>query len=168
MKNIIKPENVITTDEKKEIADKLKEEFEKLEQGTSETGVQEHEDYDWELTPAEELTMHISGDLAYTTADRFSEMVEGMEIDYIKRIIVRIRNSNYKTAVRMIQAMFLIKGYEDAALSLDLLMACEEYNDEVYEWFIDDLFETDFFEWFLTDMCLKKAYEGSCLSACLS
>ena len=168
MKNIIKPKDVITTDKKKEIADKLEEEYSKIEMALSDFESKGEGDDECELTPVEELSARIATELAGMTEERFSDMVEGMEIDSIRRIILRIRNSSYKTAVRMLQAMLLVKGYEETALLLDLLLICEEYNDEIYEWFIDELFETEMFEWFLTDICLKNAYETPCLSVSLS
>ena len=163
MKNIIKLVDVIAQEEEREEADKLSEAFSNDEERGS-----DQECDDWNLTPAEELSLRISTDLADMTAARFSEMVEGMEIDYIESIVRRLNHTNHKTAVRMIQGMFLIKGYEDAALSLDFLMACQEHVDEIYDWFIEDLFETRFFEWFLTEACIKDSYASNCLSACLS
>lgn len=168
MKGIFKFNDVITTDEKEEIADKLREEFYRIEQDAVDVETEVQEDDDWELTPVDEMSMAISAELANMTTERFDEMIDGMSIDFIKEIIARLRSSYYKTAVRMIQAMFLINGYEDAVKALDLLMVFEKYNEDIYECFIIDLFDTDLFEWFLTDMCIHDNCEQSCASAGLS
>lgn len=168
MKGIFKFNDVITTDEKEEIADKLREEFYRIEQDAVDVETEVQEDDDWGITPVDEMSMAISAELANMTAERFDEMIDGMSFDVIKEIIARLRSSYYKTAVRMIQAMFLVNGYEDAVKALDLLTIFEKYNEDIYECFIVDLFDTDLFEWFLTDMCIHDNCEQSCASAGLS
>ena len=156
MKNIIKGMNVNAKDEDKEIADKLRNEFYLAEQDEGEVVSEDSDEDIWELTPVEELSMNITLELAFAAADSFSEMVDGMEIALIESIIRRLKFSNCKTAVRMLQAMFLVKGYKDTARIMDILTTCEEYDGDIYEYFMDDLFETDVFEWFLADMRIKQ------------
>ena len=156
MKNIIKGMNVNAKDEDKEIADKLRSEFYLAEQSGDEAAADDIDEDFWELTPAEELSMHISLELAFAAADSFSDMVDGMEVELIESIIRRLKFSDHKTAVRMLQAMFLVKGYKDTARIMDILMSCEEYDEDIYEYFMDDLFESDVFEWFLADMRIKQ------------
>ena len=59
------------------------------------------------------------------------------------QFVARLDNSDSKTAVNMIQAVFLTHGMKHAAEELDILMDCEPYDDEVYNSFIDELFETE-------------------------
>ena len=155
MKNIIKCMIINAKDGEKKIADMLRNDLYVTEQIENEATVGKSDEDIWELTPAEELSMQISFELAFIAADSFSEMVDGMEIELIESIIRRLKFSDYKTAVRMLQAMFLVKGYKDTAHALDILMFCEEHDKEVYECFMDHLFETDVFEWFQADMRLK-------------
>lgn len=156
MKNIIKCMNVTAEDEDKEIADKLRNDFYLADQVEDEAESDDCDEGIWELTPVEELSMHITLELAFAVADSFSEMVDGMEVESIESIIRRLKYSDCKTAVRMLQAMFLIKGYKDTARIMDILMSCEEYDGNIYEYFMDDLFETDVFEWFLADIRIKQ------------
>ena len=156
MKNIIKGMNVNAKDEDKEIADKLRSEFYLAEQSEDKAAADDIDEDIWELTPVEELSMHISLELAFAAADSFSDMVDGMEVELIESIIRRLKFSDHKTAVRMLQAMFLVKGYKDTVRIMDILTSCEEHDGDIYEYFMDDLFESDVFEWFLADMRIKQ------------
>ena len=108
MKNIIKCMIVTAEDEEKEIADMLRNDLYVTGQIENEATAGESDEDIWELTPAEELSMKISFELAFIAADSFSEMVDGMEIELIESIIRRLKFSDYKTAVRMLQTMFVL------------------------------------------------------------
>jgi hypothetical protein len=77
---------------------------------------------------------------------------------------MRIEISDYKTAVRMLQALFLAKGMVHAAEELDILDNCEEYDSDAYFIFVDSLFDTDIFDWYsienLFDEFRKDEPEG--------
>lgn len=70
-------------------------------------------------------------------------IIEEGDHESAKHLVIRFENSDSRTLVRMIQAVFLAHGMEHAAEELDILMDCEPYDDEVYNSFIDELFETE-------------------------
>ena len=112
--------------------------------------------------------MWYAGYLSELTSERFAAMVDGMEVDTIKQIVGRLNGAGHEEAVRMMQAMFLISGMEYAAEDLDILSFIEDFDECVYDFFINDIFSMDFFDWFLTEMCLEKAYKPACLPPILS
>ena len=167
MKVIKKDKDVIAKEEERKEADKLNEEF-------YNTGIPEEmtddasDESEWELSPVEDMSIQIAGYLSDLTSERFAAMVDGMEVDTIKQIVGRLNGAGHEEAVRMMQAMFLISGMEYAAEDLDILSFIEDFDECVYDFFIDDIFSTDFFDWFLTEMCLEKAYKPACLPPILS
>lgn len=167
MKAIKKDKDVIAKEEERKEADKLNEEFYNLEPPEGEPD-EIMEGPDWELSPIDDMSIQITGYLADLTSERFAEMADGMDADTIKQIIRRLNGADHETGVRMLQAMFLIRGMEYAAEDLDILSIIEDFDEGVYDFFIDDLIDTDFFEWFLTEICLENAYKPACLPAILS
>lgn len=167
MKVIKKDKDVIAKEEERKEADKLNEEF-------YNTGIPEEmtddvsDESEWELSSVEDMSIQIAGYLSELTSERFAAMVDGMEVDTIKQIVGRLNGAGHEEAVRMMQAMFLISGMEYAAEDLDILSFIEDFDECVYDFFINDIFSTDFFDWFLTEMCLEKAYKPACLPPILS
>ena len=126
------------TEEEKKIVEELKEAIEKEEETAEED----------ELTPVEELSCRVAGHLAFMAAERFEPIADEMGMEAAKKIVMRIEISDYKTAVRMLQALFLAKGMVHAAEDLDILDNCEEYDSDAYFIFVDSLFDTDIFDWY--------------------
>ena len=94
-------------------------------------------------SPVEQLSTDIAAHLADVTAKRLHGILNGIRFDASLQLVARLDNSDSKTAVNMIQAVFLTHGMKHAAEELDILMDCEPYDDEVYNSFIDELFETE-------------------------
>ena len=111
-----------------------------------------------ELSPAEKLADH----LAAVTAERFSDMIDGMDMDIAKQIVGRLQQSDAEALVGMLKAMFLVKGRVHAAEELDLLGACEEYAESVYWRFHDTLFGQEVFEWFRIDHMIRNCSREDC------
>ena len=90
-------------------------EEEKLEQELS-MALEEHEQNEDEvetpdeLSPAGKLAYNIADHLAEVTAERFSEMIDGLDMDIAKQIVRRLQASDAEALVGMLQEMFLIKG----------------------------------------------------------
>ncbi len=63
-----------------------------------------------ELSPAGELAYNIADHLAEVTAERFSEMIDGLDMDIAKQIVRRLQASDAEALIGMLQEMFLIKG----------------------------------------------------------
>ena len=59
----------------------------------------------------------------------------------------------------MIQMMFMVSGMEHAAEDLDILGYCHKQTECSYDFFIDDLFQTDVFDWFLVDNWIDEGIE---------
>ena len=161
-----KDKDVITKEEEKKATDIINEEFNKIveeveapEVSDNDAEPEEVEVFDDDVTPLEQLAWSIGGFLADRTAERFSEMVSGMEIDLIKRIVHRLENSKPEQAVSMLQMMFMVSGMEHAAEDLDIIGFCNHYSDCSYDFFIDDLFQTDVFDWFLVDNWIEEGIE---------
>ena len=125
------------TEEEKKIVEELKEAIEKAEEAAED-----------ELTPVEELSCRVAGHLAFMAAERFEPIADEMGMEAAKKFVTRIEISDYKTAVRMLQAMFLAKGMVHAAEELDIMDHCEEYDNDAYFIFMDSLFDTDIFDWY--------------------
>ena len=165
MKNIIKFKDVITTDEKKEIADKLEEEYRKTKDMPPEDDAA---DNDVELTPIEELAELVINQVVCTAIRGFADMVNGMDIELTREIIRRMGYSNAETATRVLQAMFLITERTDEADMMDLIGICAEFYSDAYDFFVDELFDTEMFDWFFLERMLEETNAEPVLSICLS
>lgn len=137
MFNIKKGKEEDINEEEKKVAEKLKE----LREAADEPET-EQPDYSM-YSPVEQLSTDIAAHLAGVTAKRLHGILNGIRFDASLQLVARLDNSDSKTAVNMIQAVFLAHGMEHAAEELDILMDCEPYDDEVYNSFIDELFETE-------------------------
>ena len=115
-----------------------------------------------ELSPAEKLAYNIADHLATVTAERFSDMIDGMDMDIAKQIVGRLQQSDAEALVGMLKAMFLVKGRVHAAEELDLLGECEEYAESVYWRFHDTLFGQEVFEWFRIDHMIRNCSREDC------
>ncbi len=116
----------------------------------------------------EALMSKVIAFLAEKSADRFDYMADGMEMFVLKEIVYRMEHTDPETAVIMLQSMFMTKGLENAAVDLDILNIFSEYDADVYENFIDELFDTEIFNQFLVSNWLDEAFgkvgDRSCLS----
>lgn len=137
MFNIKKGKEEDIIEEEKKIAEKLKE----LTAASDGAGIRQPE-YS-QLSPVEQLSTDIAAHLANVTAKRLYGIINDIRFDASLQFVARLDNSDSKTAVNMIQAVFLTHGMKHAAEELDILMDCEPYDDEVYNAFIDELFETE-------------------------
>ena len=114
------------------------------------------------LSPAEKLAYNIADHLAAVTAERFSDMIDGMDMDIAKQIVGRLQQSDAEALVGMLKAMFLVKGRVHAAEELDILGECEEYAESVYWRFHDTLFGQEVFEWFRIDHMIQNCSREDC------
>lgn len=137
MFNIKKGKEEDTIEEEKKVAEKLKE-----LSAAADGGVTEQPDYSM-LSPVEQLSTDIAAHLANITAKRLYGIINDIRFDASLQFVARLDNSESRTAVSMIQAVFLTHGMKHAAEELDILMDCEPYDEEVYNSFIDELFETE-------------------------
>ena len=115
-----------------------------------------------EFSPAEKLAYNIADHLAEVTAERFSEMIDGLDMDIAKQIVRRLQASDAEALVGMLQEMFLIKGMAHAAEELDLLKECEEYEESIYWRFQDTLSDQDVFEWFRINSMIENCGDEEC------
>ncbi len=115
-----------------------------------------------ELSPAEKLAYNIADHLAAVTAERFSDMIDGMDMDIAKQIVGRLQQSDAEALVGMLKAMFLVKGRVHATEELDLLGECEEYAESVYWRFHDTLFGQEVFEWFRINHMIQNCSREDC------
>ena len=142
-------------------------EEEKMEQELSavlEKNQQKEDDIETsdELSPAGKLAYNIADCLAEATAERFSEMIDGVDMDTAKQIVRRLQASDAEALVGMLQEMFLIKGMVHAAEELDLLEECEEYEESIYWRFQDTLSDQDVFEWFRINSLIENCGDEEC------
>lgn len=168
MKNIIKPKDVITTDKKKEIADKLEEEYSKIEMALSEIDAADQKEDECELSPIQELTRRIMFHLSDVVGRSFREMAEGKDPRLVMQIMVRMRECECDTAVKMLQSAFYITGNLKAAEELDIVDICAEFDSDAYAVFIDELITVDMIDWNLKEVFLWVEHEEPCVSAVLS
>lgn len=142
-------------------------EEEKMEQELSaalEKNQQKEDDIETfdELSPAGKLAYNIADRLAEATAERFSEMIDGVDMDTAKQIVRRLQASDAEALVGMLQEMFLIKGMAHAAEELDLLKECEGYEESIYWRFQDTLSDQDVFEWFRINSMIENCGDEEC------
>lgn len=142
-------------------------EEEKMEQELSaalEKNQQKEDDIETfdELSPAGKLAYNIADRLAEATAERFSEMIDGVDMDTAKQIVRRLQASDAEALVGMLQEMFLIKGMVHAAEELDLLKECEEYEESIYWRFQGTLSDQDVFEWFRINSMIENCGDEEC------
>ena len=137
---------VNSIDEEREIAKKLHEAVRKKEQEDAEKiSWEEQAMKEDELTPVEEFSTTMACYLANITARRFQKITKDCDSPALRQLIIRIEHSDSKTAVSMIQAIFLSTGQKHAAEDLDILELCEKFVSDVYDDFFDYLFDTDVF-----------------------
>ena len=111
------------------------------------------------LSPESRLAYNIADHLAEVTAERFSSMIDGLEMDIARQIVRRLQASDAEALVGMLQEMFLIKGMIYAAEELDLLKECEKYEESIYWRFQDILSEQDVYEWFRIECMIENGYD---------
>ena len=139
MLNIKREKNISKKDKKlaiklKEIRDAVDDPDEKLA------------DYQ-QLSPVEQLSMDIAVHLAYVTAKRLGEIMDDVSYDAVGQLFIHMDNYESEIAVSMIQAFFLTYGLTHAAEDLDILIECELYYCEIYNAFIDELYDADSLVW---------------------
>ena len=141
-------------EEEKKVAEKLKELSEAAEGAYMEQPEYSH------LSPIEQLSTDIAAHLANVTAKRLYGIINGTGFEASLQFVARLENSDSKTAVNMIQAVFLTHGKKHAAEELDILLECEPYDKEVYDSFIDELFETEVIAFRAAEAwCLEDSYD---------
>ena len=129
MKAIKKAKNVIEENEKKEVKEQ------------DQDGIVIDPEHGLGL-----LAFSVADFLAERTAERFDCAIDETELDTVTQIIGRIECSSHEEAAKMIQMLFLAKGYVAEAEDLDLLWICSEYDEKAFDYFIDSLGKTDVFE----------------------
>ena len=159
MFNILKEKDTGITDEEKKIAEDLNE---AISQGRNENDDAGEDEEKSELSEAGRLAYNIADHLAEVTAERFSEMIDGLDMDIAKQIVRRLQASDADALVGMLQEMFLIKGMVHAAEELDLLKECEGYEESIYWRFQDTLSDQDVFEWFRINSMIENCGDEEC------
>ena len=149
------------SEEEKKMAQELNEVIEKRQQ-------EETHDCDdgivtsRELSPAGRLAYNIADHLAEVTAERFSDMIDGMDMEIAKQIVRRLQAADAEALVGMLQEMFLVKGMVHAAEELDLLSECEEYEESIYWRFQDMISDQEVFEWFRIECMIENCSNEDC------
>lgn len=110
-----------------------------------------------EITPLEEMAYTVTGYLAHLAEISFNGL-EADEVD-LMNLVVRMEEVDGKTAVKMLQAAFLVGDMTYAAAELDLLRLLEKQDSDIYDKFYDAIFETDTFDWFSVESMLREAEE---------
>ena len=149
------------SEEEKKIAQELNEAIEKHQHEAAD----DCDDVDVtspELSPAGQLAYNIADHLAEVTAERFSEMIDGMDMDIAMQIVRRLQASDAESMVGMLQEMFLVKGMVHAAEELDLLRECEEYEESVYWRFLDVLSDREVFAFFRVKNMIENCSNEDC------
>lgn len=146
------------SDEEKKMAQELNAAIEKHQQDETDD-VDDEIITTHELSSAGRLAYNIADHLAEVTADRFSEMIDGMEMDIAKQIVRRLQVSDAEALVGMLQEMFLVKGMVHAAEELDILRQCEEFEDSIYWRFQDMLADQEVFTYFRVKCMIENCGE---------
>ena len=96
-----------------------------------------------------ELAATVASFTAERAADHFTDVVDGMRMDTITEMLRMIRHGNPESGLRMLKGMFYARCMKHAAEELDIIVICEEYCEDIYDWFIDDFMQTEEIDWFL-------------------
>ena len=92
------------------------------------------------------LAFSVADFLAERTAERFDRALDETELETAMQIIGRIECSSHEEAAKLIQMLFLAKGYVAEAEDLDLLWICSEHDEKTFDYFVYSLKKTDVFE----------------------
>lgn len=92
------------------------------------------------------LAFSVADFLAERTAERFDRALDETELETVMQIIGRIECSSNEEAAKLIQMLFLAKGYVAEAEDLDLLWICSEHDEKTFDYFVYSLKKTDVFE----------------------
>ena len=153
------------TDEEKKMADVLNEAIEKKQQEKADEDPDEFKDeisIPDGLPPEGRLAYNIADHLAEVTAERFSDMIDGMEMDIAKQIVRRLQANDAEALVGMLQEMFLLKGMVHAAEDLDILRDCEAFEESIYWRFQDTLSDQEVFTYFRVKNMIENCGEDGC------
>jgi hypothetical protein len=99
--------------------------------------------FDSDTTEVYELVSLISYTLAVRTAERFKEMMMGVDELSIRIILSTIEVMPSLEAVRLLRTLFLFDEMIYAADELWLLDLCANYNKDVYDYFTDFFLQSD-------------------------
>ena len=161
MFNKLKDKSTGLTDDEKKLAAELNEAIEKQKREEADDCEEGIEDFN-ELSQAGRLAYNIADHLAEVTAERFSDMIDGMEMDIAKQIVRRLQANDAEALVGMLQEMFLLKGMVHAAEDLDILRDCEAFEESIYWRFQDTLSDQEVFAFFRVKCMMEKCSEDEC------
>ena len=161
MFNKLKDKSTGLTDDEKKLAAELNEAIEKQKREEADDCEEGIEDFN-ELSQAGRLAYNIADHLAEVTAERFSDMIDGMEMDIAKQIVRRLQANDAEALVGMLQEMFLLKGMVYAAEDLDILRDCEDFEESIYWRFQDTLSDQEVFAFFRVKCMMEKCGEDEC------
>lgn len=99
--------------------------------------------FDPDTPEVEELASLISYSLAVKTAERFKEMMMGVDEATIRIILSTVEVMPSREAVRLLRALFLFDEMFYAADELWLLDLCAKYSKDVYDYFTDFFLQSD-------------------------
>ena len=137
MFNIKKGKEEDIIEEEKKVAEKLKELAAAADK--EELAETDHE----QMSPVEQLSADIAAHLADNAARRMAGIIEEMDHKSVKQLVIRFENSDSRTLISMIQAIFLSHGMKNAAEELDVLEECEPFDREVFDGFADEFLGAD-------------------------
>ena len=137
MFNIKKGKEEDIIEEEKKVAEKLKELAAAADK--EELAETDHE----QMSPVEQLSADIAAHLANNAACRMAGIIEEMDRKSVKQLVIRFENSDSRTLISMIQAIFLSHGMKNAAEELDVLEECEPFDREVFDGFADEFLGAD-------------------------
>ena len=161
MFNKLKDKSTGLTDDEKKLAAELNEAIEKQKREEADDCEEGIEDFN-ELSQAGRLAYNIADHLAEVTAERFSDMIDGMEMDIAKQIVRRLQANDAEALVGMLQEMFLLKGMVHAAEDLDILRDCEDFEESIYWRFQDTLSNQEVFTFFRVKCMIERCGEDEC------
>ena len=115
------------SEEKKKMAQELSDVIGNLEE--ADLYYEEIED-SVELSPAEKLAYNIADHLAAVTAERFSDMIDGMDMDIAKQIVGRLQQSDAESVAMLLRvsASFARIGAVSGKI-LDLFQKVRQTDD---------------------------------------
>ena len=96
----------------------------------------------------ESVAEEIASFMAHKSAERFTDMVNGMRYSDITQMIERIQDSDPIDAVRILQMMFLSHGMTAESEDLDILDICANIDTDIYEYFFDSFMQEESIDWF--------------------
>ena len=109
------------------------------------------------MDAAREFAHEMVTALASRVAREFIETVEHMDRDHICSIVDYLEKSDPLTAVDMLRGILFTSDSDTGVENLNIVDRCSDYDEDIYELFMEEFFDYEDVNWYLIDNWLRDA-----------